>query len=259
MQHIWWDFSAVMDAFFILLSKLVATSHMWLLSAWSVTEELDCFWWYLNLNSHTWLPHWTAQLCGNLQIHTLIWNYFPLCPPTSPVSKMIKILKHMLYKLLYLNLILPTKKKKKKLESSHKDSRWQGAGVEVACSINICERESPSLALGMSDIWMLTRGQRKMVSMATASQLTKSEDDSESRIFWKGITVRSFLLLKLWVACDKNKIALLGSVTKLLPKKNQSTTKDSLDSHGETFPPPQSSIEAASVIKKQSQEIGIFF
>lgn len=52
---------------------------------------------------------------------------FSLSPPTSPVSKMIEILKHVLYKLLYLNLILPTKKK---LESSHKDSRWQGAWDE---------------------------------------------------------------------------------------------------------------------------------
>lgn len=31
--------------------------------------------------------------------------------PTSPVSKMIEILKHMLYKSLYLNLVLTTKKK----------------------------------------------------------------------------------------------------------------------------------------------------
>ena len=40
--------------------------------------------------------------------------------PTTPASKMIEILKHMLYKLLYLNLILTTKKK---LQTSHKESR----------------------------------------------------------------------------------------------------------------------------------------
>lgn len=49
---------------------------------------------------------------------------FPMSP-NSLVSKMIEILKHMLYKLLYLNLILTTKKK---LQSSHKESRWRGGG-----------------------------------------------------------------------------------------------------------------------------------
>lgn len=40
--------------------------------------------------------------------------------PSSLVSKMIEIFKHMLYKLLYLNLTFTTKKK---LQSSHKESR----------------------------------------------------------------------------------------------------------------------------------------
>ena len=47
---------------------------------------------------------------------------FPMSP-SSPVSKMIEISKHVLYKLLYLNLILTTKKE---LQSSHKESRWWG-------------------------------------------------------------------------------------------------------------------------------------
>lgn len=133
--------------------------------------------------------------------------------PTTPASKMIEILKHMLYKLLYLNLILTTKKK---LQPSHKESRWRtgGGGDDIreggACSGNIAGQESTWLAAGMGDICAITGGQRKVMSLASASRLTGNKNNSKSRVFREYARLR-FLLLRLWVAGDTGtKSPLLG-------------------------------------------------
>lgn len=109
---------------------------------------------------------------------------FPISP-TAPVSKMIEMLEHVLYKLSYLNLI-PITKKKLFIPTRNPDDGLGGERHQAGSLFwNISELESTRLAPGMGDISPLTGGQRKVVNLASASQLTRSESDSHSGVFWR--------------------------------------------------------------------------
>lgn len=88
------------------LSKLTADVRMWLLSSCHMlpaARGAGLSLAELNLNGHTWLPYWTAQLSATANSALSM-----LAPPTSfsrPASNTAGILRRALYKLLHLSLI----------------------------------------------------------------------------------------------------------------------------------------------------------
>lgn len=96
---------------------------------------------------------------------------------------MLESLKHVQYKLLYLNLVLTTKEK---LLHSHRESRWQGFDIqdgEPVLEIHLSER-----LLGWHQAWMTSvRSQEGKVNSWAWPQLHGSHRIKIIPIFWEGL------------------------------------------------------------------------
>lgn len=145
---------------------------------------------------------WPAQLQGNLQIYSLIWDHSPHLP-YHPNFQNVK------FEACAIQIVVfkPNLTTKEKLSRSHRESRWGSTHRMGSRSGNTSERESTGLAPGVGDICALTGGQSKLEW--AGPQLHSSHRIKIIPMFWEGLMSMAALLFHWSPMWHKSKIALL--------------------------------------------------